>query len=86
VLRALVTDALKERRMKNSRMGALVESLRQVDQMKTKAGQRLRQLHKLPHPTDEERNEAWQLLRSVRTLTTQNRRLRRAVADVRLRQ
>ena len=54
----------------------LLESLLRVAQMKTKAQQRLRQLHELRRQTDEEREEAWLLLRSVRTLATQNRRLR----------
>jgi hypothetical protein len=61
----------------------LAESLLEVNQMKAKARQRLRELHRLARQTDEEREEAWQLLRSVRRLATQNRRLRMRAAYLR---
>jgi hypothetical protein len=45
---------------------------------------RLRELQALTRPTDDEREEAWLLLRSIRTLAAKARQLRLEEAKVRL--
>ena len=46
----------------------LIEAMR----MQVDTRQRLRELQSLTHPTDDERDEAWILLRTVRTLAAQS--------------
>jgi hypothetical protein len=40
---------------------------------------RMRELQALPHPTDDERDEAWRLLRSIRKQAIEARRVRQEV-------
>ena len=58
----------------------LIEAMR----MQVQTRQRLRELQALAHPTDDERDEAWILLRTVRTLAAQARRLRVEIFRVHL--
>ena len=58
----------------------LVEAVR----MQVHTRQRLRELQALPRPSDDERDEAWTLLRTVRTLAAQARQLRAEISRVRL--
>lgn len=59
---------------------SLLEAMRTQIQSR----RRLRELQALTRPTDDERDEAWLLLRSIRTLAKQARKLRLDEAKVRL--
>jgi len=59
---------------------ALLEAMR----IQTHTRRRLRELQALRQPTDDERDEAWSLLRAIRTLAAHTRRLRHEAARVRL--
>jgi len=60
------------------------ESLVEIMRTQTQTRRRLRELHELPRPTDDEREEAWLLLRSIRTLASKARQLRLEETKVRL--
>ncbi len=62
----------------------VTESLLEAMRIQIQTRRRLRELQALRHPTDDQRDEAWLLLRAVRTLATENRRLRLQMAQVRL--
>jgi hypothetical protein len=70
--------------MKESPKTGAAESLLESIRMQTQVRRRLRELQALRQPTEDERDEAWLLLRSVRTLAAQTRRLRLEAAKVRL--
>ena len=69
--------------MEKSPKGA-AEMLIEATRMQIHTRQRLRELQALTHPTDDERDEAWILLRTVRTLAAQARRLRVEIFRVHL--
>ena len=69
-----------DNRPKTSESELLLEAMRV--QMQTR--RRLRELQAIPRPTDDERDEVWLLLRSIRTLAAQTRRLRLDAEKVRL--
>jgi hypothetical protein len=70
--------------MDESRAARTPESLLEAMRIQTQTRSRLRELQALRQPTDDERDEAWSLLRAIRTLAAHTRRLRAEAARVRL--
>jgi hypothetical protein len=70
--------------MDESRANGTPESLLEAMRIQTQTRRRLRELQALRQPTDDERDEAWLLLREIRTLAAHTRRLRTEAAKARL--
>jgi hypothetical protein len=70
--------------MDESRAAGTPESLLEAMRIQTQTRRRLRELQALHQPTDDERDEAWSLLRATRMLAAHTRRLRSEAAKARL--
>lgn len=70
--------------MEKSTVTGAAASLLEAMRTQMQSRRRLRELQALSRPTDDERDEAWLLLRSIRTLAAKARKLRLDEAKVRL--
>ncbi len=70
--------------MDESSAAGTPESLLEAMRIQTQTRRRLRELQALRQPTDDERDEAWSLLRAIRALAAHTRRLRIEAATTRL--